>query len=216
MGRRGRPAKNAASADQADGMPACRKHPDCFACRDGRCEALSDNRFGRRRCPFYKTRDKNCAEQQRCLRRLVELGRDDLLEKYGEVLGDLGVLDGTVEEMDGIAGEMERFRREDMERAEREILGDIPEGDGPDLPAELDDLDDLDDADDWDDLDGSDDAGSLDNLDDPHGRDIPGNPDEIDGPDDLLDLDDLDDLYGLSNAERPEEMEAGNVPVCRR
>lgn len=34
--------------------PACRKHMDCFANRDGRCSCLTDNGFGKRDCPFYK------------------------------------------------------------------------------------------------------------------------------------------------------------------
>ena len=35
--------------------PACNAHKDCFANKHGKCICLSDNDFGKRDCPFYKT-----------------------------------------------------------------------------------------------------------------------------------------------------------------
>ncbi len=36
---------------------AC-KVSDCFACKDGGCAALTDNDFGERSCPFFKTSEQ--------------------------------------------------------------------------------------------------------------------------------------------------------------
>lgn len=38
-----------------DSEPVCERG-DCFANREGRCEILTDNDFGKRECPFYKPR----------------------------------------------------------------------------------------------------------------------------------------------------------------
>lgn len=38
-------------------FPNCNRE-DCFACKDGKCELLTDNDFGKRECPFYKTEEE--------------------------------------------------------------------------------------------------------------------------------------------------------------
>lgn len=48
--------------------PGCDKH-ECFACIDGKCIALTDNNFGERDCPFYKTRARlDLEERERKIR----------------------------------------------------------------------------------------------------------------------------------------------------
>ena len=37
-------------------MAVCKTHKDCFAYRDGNCVSLSDNDFGGRECPFFKSK----------------------------------------------------------------------------------------------------------------------------------------------------------------
>lgn len=60
----------------------CKLHKDCFACMDGKCICLSDNRFNGRECPFYKTKAQNDKENARTSRYLVSKGRADLVEQY--------------------------------------------------------------------------------------------------------------------------------------
>lgn len=45
-------------------LPVCAKE-DCAACSGGQCVALTDNDFGGKKCPFYKTREQNEKEQAR-------------------------------------------------------------------------------------------------------------------------------------------------------
>lgn len=37
--------------------PPCSR-TDCFACENKSCRILSDNNFGERKCPFFKTHEK--------------------------------------------------------------------------------------------------------------------------------------------------------------
>ena len=39
--------------------PECKKHKDCFANTEGRCDCLIDNDFGSKDCPFFKRRATN-------------------------------------------------------------------------------------------------------------------------------------------------------------
>ena len=44
-------------------MKRCKKEPtcnreDCFACKHRKCVLLTNNRFGKRSCPFYKNQKK--------------------------------------------------------------------------------------------------------------------------------------------------------------
>lgn len=45
-------------------MPSCDRR-NCFACEDGVCIALSDNRF-KCDCPFYKDKIAKAEEDARC------------------------------------------------------------------------------------------------------------------------------------------------------
>ena len=57
---------------------------DCAALDDlGCCRALTKIRYSQAKpCPFYKSKDQNDAEREKCFERLVLLGRFDLLNKY--------------------------------------------------------------------------------------------------------------------------------------
>ena len=57
-------------------------HKDCFANIDGRCVCLKDNNFKNKDCPFYKDKVKSNAQQSWIMRRLINIGRPDLAEKY--------------------------------------------------------------------------------------------------------------------------------------
>lgn len=64
--------------------PPCEKKlDDCFACSAGRCTILSKTDFGERGCPFYKTRSQTAEERRASRQRLMDLGLENLIEKYG-------------------------------------------------------------------------------------------------------------------------------------
>ena len=46
-----------------DKCPECAEHPDCFACINGKCTALSEN--GGQGCVFYKPEQQALQEVQR-------------------------------------------------------------------------------------------------------------------------------------------------------
>ena len=72
-------------------FPVCTAHPDCHACRNGRCMALDRNDFGRRDCPFYKNSEINRREQREGLEKLIRMGRTDLIDKYKRTFQELGI-----------------------------------------------------------------------------------------------------------------------------
>lgn len=54
--------------------PECDRH-SCFACGpSGYCMVLTEARFGRRLCPFYKTKDTYNKDREAAARRLIRLG----------------------------------------------------------------------------------------------------------------------------------------------
>jgi hypothetical protein len=52
---------------------------DCFAYRHGCCGALANTDFGDEVCPFFSTREEADRQQAAAARRLVEIGRPELL-----------------------------------------------------------------------------------------------------------------------------------------
>lgn len=62
--------------------PHCSRSACCLRDRRRRCSVLTDNDFGGRECPFFKTAAQRDAEEERNYQRLVALGRDDLILKY--------------------------------------------------------------------------------------------------------------------------------------
>ena len=51
--------------------PYCNKG-DCFACKEGKCDALVDNSFAKE-CPFYKTNEQVEKEQAYCDERIANI-----------------------------------------------------------------------------------------------------------------------------------------------
>ena len=54
--------------------PACYE-AECAANKDLHCIALTDNNFGGKKCPFFKTKEQNEKERAYCEQRLEALGR---------------------------------------------------------------------------------------------------------------------------------------------
>ena len=48
--------------DYTDERPRCLR-TECFANYGDRCSCLTDNDFGRRECPFFKTREQRAKEE---------------------------------------------------------------------------------------------------------------------------------------------------------
>ena len=63
--------------------PKCNTHIYCFANKDGYCIALKLENFSDVACPFYRTKNEAEKARDKSFRRLVEIGREDLIEKYG-------------------------------------------------------------------------------------------------------------------------------------
>ena len=45
----------------------------CASCDDFRCLALSDNDFGTKKCPFFKTKEQVEQEKEYCRNRLADI-----------------------------------------------------------------------------------------------------------------------------------------------
>ena len=67
---------------KSKGLTRCTAHRDCFANKDGVCVCLRDNDFHGKGCPFFKTTAQCDADRQKSYKRLVSIGRDDLVERY--------------------------------------------------------------------------------------------------------------------------------------
>ena len=52
--------------------PTCGRK-DCFGNEEGYCLVLTENNFGNRSCPFYKTEEKVAEEKEYVKNRLAEL-----------------------------------------------------------------------------------------------------------------------------------------------
>ena len=64
-------------------FPKCNTHIDCFANKEGYCIALKLENFSDVACPFYKTTQEVTEARLKSFKHLVEIGREDLIEKYG-------------------------------------------------------------------------------------------------------------------------------------
>lgn len=112
-GRRGRPRKTEAACEKTVKaergiFPVC-DEGNCHAWQFGRCNALWNNDFGGRRCPFYKPVEVCRREQKDGLTKLIENGRMDLVEKYKTVLSDLGVFDMEDGYTDRVAADLASY-----------------------------------------------------------------------------------------------------------
>ena len=98
--------------------PTREEHPDCFACMEGKCTALSI--CGGRGCVFYKPAEVELAQSMKSYRRLKENGRTDLISKYIKPLTALGVLDDEISEAEAVGRTMEEFEAADYEKQLKE------------------------------------------------------------------------------------------------
>ncbi len=60
----------------------CSKHTDCFANNEGYCVCLQSSGFGKRKCPFYKKKERHDRELENIRYTLTEKGRTELIETY--------------------------------------------------------------------------------------------------------------------------------------
>lgn len=65
----------------------------CFACENGHCTALNNNEFPGRPCPFFRARADAKKAQQEAFDHLLMEGRLDLINRYEQVLINLGIED---------------------------------------------------------------------------------------------------------------------------
>ncbi|MCI7092991.1 MAG: hypothetical protein SPG98_06480 [Porcincola intestinalis] len=99
----------------------CYYHSDCFAYGNGKCMILCCNDFDDGECPFYRKITDNQKEQEACMRRLVRIGRKDLLVRYRKGQAEAGAF--TKDYSDGVAGEIKEYRESGVfenDRAEDE------------------------------------------------------------------------------------------------
>ena len=64
-----------------DDLPRCTAHAECFANQKGRCVALKYVTDAV--CPFFKTKQQAADSRHKAEKRLWDIGREDLIEKYG-------------------------------------------------------------------------------------------------------------------------------------
>ena len=95
-----------------DKCPECAKHPDCFACIDGKCTALSEN--GGQGCVFYKPEQQALQEVQRAYQVLKENKRYDLIYKYMKALTALGATAQEFDAGESIMAELDEYAAEDF------------------------------------------------------------------------------------------------------
>ena len=139
--------------------PACPVYgaqPDCFACIDGRCTALKEtDETGI--CSFYRSTEDNMAVVRKCYRRLRDMGRSDLIDKYVKPLTALGLLDDEIKAAEQYGEEFDTFRESNYrEQLDKAIDGGLDDDLLDDSDADADDAD-ADDADDADEVDDADD-----------------------------------------------------------
>lgn len=145
-GRRSREEMRQLQLEQAEletvFFPVCTAHPDCHACRNGRCMALDRNDFGGRNCPFYKNSEVNRREQREGLEKLIKMGRTDLIDKYKRTFQELGIFGMTDSFTEQATVELDRYSEACLQELLSMDTGNRPE-EVSELPA--------DEEDDWDD-----------------------------------------------------------------
>ena len=104
-----------------DKCPECAEHPDCFACIEGKCTALSES--GGQGCVFYKPEQQVLQEVQRAYRVLKENKRYDLIAKYMKALTALGATAQEFDDGESIVDELDKFAAEDL-AAQLEVMAE--------------------------------------------------------------------------------------------
>lgn len=95
-----------------DKCPECAEHPNCFACIDGKCTALSES--GGQGCVFYKPEQQALQEVQRAYHVLKEKKRFDLIAKYGKALTALGATEQEFYADENIMAELDKYAADDF------------------------------------------------------------------------------------------------------
>ncbi len=124
-----------------DLCPECARQ-DCFACADGHCTALRilDGRVKKAEadedeCGFYQTAEQVTEACIRGYRRLKEMGRQDRIYRYADMLRRTGAMEEELQEAEREGEQMEQFRRanynEQMDRAAAGETEDICLWEGP-------------------------------------------------------------------------------------
>lgn len=81
-----------ATCSRNDKCPCCSFYT-CFAYQHGRCTVLNNNDFHGGLCPFYKRRKQAAQDRQDAFDKLLINGRLDLINRYEEILVNLGIED---------------------------------------------------------------------------------------------------------------------------
>lgn len=109
-------------------FPVCTAHPDCHACKNGRCVALDRNDFGGRDCPFHKNSEVNRREQREGLEKLIRMGRTDLIDKYKRTFQELGIFGMTDSFTEQATAELDRYSEACLQELLSMDTGNCPEG----------------------------------------------------------------------------------------
>lgn len=109
-----------------DKCPDCAEHPDCFACIDGMCSALSES--GGQGCVFYKPEQQALQEVQRGYQVLKENKRYDLIAKYRKALTALGATAQEFDAGESIMAELDEYAAEDYAAQLEAMAGGGEEG----------------------------------------------------------------------------------------
>lgn len=109
-----------------DKCPECAEHPDCFACIDGKCTALSES--GGQGCVFYKPEQQALQEVQRAYQVLKENKRFDLIYKYMKALDALGATAQEFDAGESIMADLDEYAAEDFEAQLEAMAGGGEEG----------------------------------------------------------------------------------------
>ena len=109
-----------------DKCPECAEHPDCFACIDGMCSALSES--GGQGCVFYKPEQQALQEVQRGYQVLKENRRFDLIAKYRKALTALGATAQEFDAGESIMAELDEYAEEDFAAQLEAMAGGGEEG----------------------------------------------------------------------------------------
>ena len=105
-----------------DKCPECAEHPDCFACIEGKCTALSES--GGQGCVFYMPEQQAIQEALRAYQVLKGKKRYDLIQKYIKTFTALGAKDEEFDADENIMAELDEYAAEDFAaQLEAEIGG---------------------------------------------------------------------------------------------
>ena len=106
--------------------PECAEHPDCFACIEGKCTALSES--GGQGCVFYMPEQQAIQEVQRGYQVLKENRRFDLIAKYRKALTALGATAQEFDAGESIMAELDEYAAEDYAAQLEAMAGGGEEG----------------------------------------------------------------------------------------